>query len=307
MTKVRTLTLCLLAAFALAALTASGASASLPELGGCEAAPTGHGSYKDPACVEKVTGAAKKTEGDYEWYTGADFYSVRNLEQGHGIHGAPFQAFELRIGPTTLETTGGHAITCSGGSGHYRMNLAVSSKEVTDALISLEGCYEVGGEEAECASPEYEGGAEINDQYQYGQEEKGFRGTLGFLEGKGTESPRVGLSLTSFNKYVPGSDPNTAEGLMQAICLGPEGTVEIGGNKKGGNTIISAIEPVDTMTENYTQTYASSAPGLQQWTSFEGKHPSVLDEYVLHNFEQSAWVSSFTDFNEYGIEIKARP
>jgi hypothetical protein len=296
--QVRILGACLLAMLALAAITASGASASLPELGGCEAAPTGHGSYKDSACVEKVTGAAKKAEGDYEWYTGNDFGWVFNREQNID-HGSPEQGFDIAMGATTFETTpGAHQIECSGGYGELHTNLALSTKEVSDALLDFEGCHEVGGEEAECASLGSIGGAEINDKAQVGENE-GFKGTLGFLEGKGGEEPKVGLSLTGFK---------SGEILMTVSCLGPEGTVWIGGTKKA-NTVISTFEPVDTMTKVFTQTYAASTPGVQQWTSFEGKHKSVLDEFVLHNFEQSAWNSTFED-NKEGrklIEIKARP
>jgi hypothetical protein len=297
-----TLGLCLLAMLALAAVTASAASAGLPELGGCEATPVGHGKYSDPACTVKATGAAKKTEGAYEWYTGANFAWVNDLEH-HVAGGQPEQAFEVGIAATTFETTEGHKIECSGGTGHMRMNLEKSTKEVYDGVFDFEGCHEVGGEEAECASPNYEGGAEIND---YGETPaEGFHGTLGFLKGKGGSEPKVGLSLTSFRKYAPES--KTAEVLMYAVCQGPLGTVWIGGEKKGGNAVISLIEPVDTMTENYTQTYAATTAGVQQWGSFEGKHNSVLDEYVLHSFEPSAWVTSFTDFDEYPIEIKAKP
>jgi hypothetical protein len=283
---------------ALGAVIASSASASLPELGGCEPAPVGHGKYKDAACLEKATGAAKKTEGAYEWYTGANFGWVFDLE--HGFRGGnPHENFEIRIGATTFETTpGGHKIECSNGHGETGINLLKSTKEVSDTLLAWEGCYEVGGEEAECSSLGFIGGAEINDYAQY-EEEKGFRGTLGFLEGKGGEDPKVGFSLTSFDK---------AEILTTVACQGPLGTVWIGGEKKGGNAVISAIEPVDTMSRDYTQTFAASKPGVQQWTSFEGKQPAVLDEFVLHNFEQSAWTSTFELEGEgRPIEIKARP
>jgi hypothetical protein len=300
--NVRILGACLLAMLAVAAVTASGASASLPELGGCEAAPTGHGKYKDSSCIEKVTGAAKKTEGDYEWYTGNAFAWVNNREH-HVGGGTPAWRFNVGIGATTFETTGGHQIECSEGHGRLHVNLAQSTKEVFGGTFYFEGCHEVGGEEAECASSGWGGSADINDEGEGNNLEEGFRGTLGFLEGKGGESPKVGLSLTSHGKN---------EILMLAVCLGPEGTVWIGGNKKGGDAVISLIEPVDQMvgegseTAGFTQTYASSGPGLQEWTSFERKHNSVLDEFVQHNFEQSSWNTTFKDTDEYPIEIKAK-
>ena len=65
--------LCIIAMFLVFAVVVAIASAALPEWGGCEAAPMGKGKYRDSACVEKVTLAAKKAEGDYEWYTGENF------------------------------------------------------------------------------------------------------------------------------------------------------------------------------------------------------------------------------------------
>ncbi len=291
-----------LAMLALSAAMAGSASASLPEWGGCEAAPLGHGMYSDSGCTVKA--ANKKTEGDYEWYTGNSFGWVHNRE--HGIdHGSPEVYFAIAIGATTLETTGGDQIACSGGLGELSASLAESTKNVHNVLLDFDGCKEVGGAEAECSSPFYLDGVEnIDNQAEY-DEEAGFRGTLGFLEGKGSEHPTVGLSLTSFNKYVP--ETKEAEILMTAVCEGPLGTVWIGGNKKSGNAIISAIAPVDTMAKTYTQTFAASKPGVQQWSSFEGKHASVLDEFVLHNWEQSAWSTSFEDelSGTRSIEIKA--
>ncbi len=303
MNRVRTLTLCLLAAFALAAVAASTASASLPEWGGCEPAPTGHGKYRDSACIEPVTGAAKKAEGDYEWYTGNNFGWVNNREHGIG-HGTPEVSFEIGIGATTFQTTGGdgNPIACTGGNGRIRMNLAESTKGVHDVLLNFEGCHEVGGGEAQCTSEGASDG-DINDEFQYSDEE-GFRGSLGYLAGKGGADPTVGLSLTTFNKVNP--ETKQPEKLLIAVCNGSLGTVWIGGEKKGGNAVISVIAPVDTMTQTYTQTYAPSSQGVQQWTSFEGTHPSVLDEFVLHSWEQSAWSTSFELKGERRlIEIKA--
>ncbi len=303
MRHLRTLGASLIAMIALGAIIASGASASLPEWGGCEAAVPGHGKYSDSACIVKA--ANKKTEGDYEWYTGSNFGWVHNREHGIG-HGSPEVFFNIAIGPTTFETTGGKAIACSGGLGEIQAHLAKSTKEASEVLLDFSGCKEVGGTEAECSSPFYLDGVENIDNQNQWDEEKGFRGTLGYVAGKGGEHPTVGLSLTSFNKYAPES--KEPEILMTAVCEGAMGTVWIGGaNKKSGNTVISVIEPVDTMTKTLTQTFAASSAGVQQWTSFEGKHSSVLDEFLLNNIEQSAWSTSFEDelSGTRSIEIKA--
>ena len=84
MRQVRMMRLCLVAVCAIVTVVgaAGTASATLPEWGGCEAAPVGKGKYRDPACVEKVTLATKKAEGDYEWYAGENFGWVHQREHG---------------------------------------------------------------------------------------------------------------------------------------------------------------------------------------------------------------------------------
>ena len=60
MKNVRTLTLCLFAVFALGAVLAQGASAKLPEWGGCEAAAPGHGQVQGPGLPRKGHGCREE-------------------------------------------------------------------------------------------------------------------------------------------------------------------------------------------------------------------------------------------------------
>jgi len=121
MKDVRTLALCVLAIFAMCAVTAACASAALPELGRCEKVAKGTGEYKAATC----TGGIILT-GSYDWHPGA----VKPMFVSGG-------------GATTLETTGGVKIACKAvaDEGSYGTPKAVS------ALIRFLGCEDtaIGG------------------------------------------------------------------------------------------------------------------------------------------------------------------
>ena len=321
MRHVRMLGLCLIAMFALAAVAASGASAALPEWGGCEAAAPGLGKYKDPACIEKATGAAKKTEGDYEWYTGENFGWVhqreRGLSHGYGIEELKFKPVE--VGPTTFETTSGKKVECAGSGENAaeenRIQLEAPNR-VKKVILVFIGCHESTGPGEEgkaCHSPNLPGGPAW-EELMIPANEQQFKGKLVFLEGKGTEDPKVGLELTS--AYKPGEEGQNGV-LFEAICTGPHGigTVKIGGNKKGKDTIISLITPVDQMvgegeeTTAFSQLFKGTA-GIQEPSAPEKGGEEFLDETLENETVRSAWNSPFTDVPEEGappIEIKARP
>ena len=333
MRLIRMMGLCLMSVFAMAAVAAATASATLPEWGGCEAAPVGKGKYRDSACVDKVTLAAKKAEGDYEWYTGENFGWVhqreRGLDHGYGIEEYNFSPVE--VGPTTFETVAGKKVECA-GSGESpeesnRIQLE-APKRVKSVLLTFLGCHESTGpgeEGAECHSPGLPGGAGPGEPYEglvtdatAWENEEALKGKLVFVEGKGTENPKVGLSLTSF--YKPGEEgpfgPTNGH-LFEVVCEGPHGigTVWIGGNKKGKNAVISLITPVDEMVGEgesstaFSETFKGTN-GIQEPSAREGGHEEILYETLENETEKSAWNSLFTDPPEEGappIEIKARP
>ena len=94
--------------------------------------------------------------------------------------------------------------------------------------------------------PEWEG---LITDFVQAENEEPIKGKLVFVEGRGTESPELGLSLTAF--YKPGQvvvneyGEEIVEGgyLFEAVCTGPHGigTVWFGGNKKGKNAVLSLI------------------------------------------------------------------
>ncbi len=299
MKHIRTLAVFLAALFA---LTAAGASAksTLPEWGGCEVATNNEGHFGNASCTDPVKRLYGKYAGEYEWNTGAAFHN------GYGIEG---YAFYPVIGATTFETTGGAQIACSGGSGE--INLGPSPGEIKGALLTFAGCKEAGGEQQPCHSAEYFPNGEngyISNEFVKWDEGEGLRGKLGFVAGKRSDSPTVGLSFASFNAFKP--ETKEHERLLTAICRGSLGTVWIGEGKKGKNEVISLITPVDQMTTEYQQVFSQSAPGLQSPAGWEKGGAVYLQEFLLHNWERSSWASLFTDNAEEGappIEIKAVP
>ena len=281
----RTLGFSLLAVLATAAVTASTASASLPEWGGCEPAAPGHGKYSDPACVKKVTLANKKTEGNYEWYTGAAFGFVHQRENGHppslGLQSYHFGENEegpIQIGKSTFETAAHKKMECQDGSIYFLLENA-NTKGVREVWLSLHGCESEG---LPCRNNGSLEEGEISNEEQWLQAE-GLKGTLGYISGKGTEHPVVGLSLTAFNTK---SENIEQRRLLFATCEapGPEsvGNLEIGGNKRGGNAVIALVTPVDQMATEHTLTYTQSA-GVQTPSAFEGKTGGLM------GFTESTW------------------
>jgi hypothetical protein len=304
--RVRTLGILLAAVFALGAPTAAGASAKLPEFGGCEAAPNHEGKYADAGCTEPLKKVYDKYTGGYEWNTGEQFH------RGEGLVPYTFEGGE--IGPTTFETTSGKKIECTGGE--LGETAILGPKAVGEVLTFFTGCEAEG---QECAGKFLEAGT-ISDQpvWRVGE---GFKGELVYVAGKGTSTPTVGLTLTAFRKAGEVYEDShkeivTATGnLFTVVCEGPLGTVEIGGagGKKGekskGNTVISLISPIDEMTKEYTQTFAETG-GVQEPGAAEKGKPLTLQMFLgnENKWVQMGLASTFQDISERGqlpTEIKA--
>lgn len=291
MRHVRMLGLCVIAVFAVSAIAAATASAALPEWGQCYKKGTikiwenreiikYEGKYSNPGCTEPVAkGEHGKYEGEYEW---------RKERKGEG------RVLRNTQGdPITFETPS-KTIECTEGK-KYRFEV-MAPKSISNGYLAFQGCHEVGGAAEPCETPGEEPGI-INNVIEYTDEE-GIVGTLGYLAGKGTENPKVGLSFTS---------PKKGGVLMKVKCNEASEVfpIDIGGEKKSGNSVISSIEPVDQMTEEFTQTFEGSG-GIQEWTAFESSTKKLaLMEFTGSTWEQSAWKSTLTIPSEEPIEIRA--
>ncbi len=307
MRHVRTLLFCVIVALAISAVSVAGASAALPEVGRCE--EKAGGAYEDAACTVK---AHPKRNGHYEWaphetHFGAYYEGDNHLFEALGS-----------VGPTTLETTSGQKILCADTRSYYgeepEMEVAFTpsgSINHDTVLITFTNCKEAGGEEKECYSPggsneeRGEGGTITN--FEFYLEEEGARGRLAILSGKGTQSPTVGLLLTP---NAPSGEDNEFKRILTAECEGPMGTVWIGGEtskKRGLDTIIAQVGPVDQPTSSLTVDFEQSN-GLQKPDTYYG-HPRFLEGFLKNEWEQLGIASSWEVFQRgHGfppVEIKA--
>ncbi len=325
MRHVRMLGLCVAAVFMVSAVVAASASAALPEFGGCEAAAKTekenhkthvttvmwHGKYENAECTnpnqpegKALKGQEKNEKGRYEWYTGEKFGTVWTKERGRETPYGLEQSLEWEFGPVTFETAAGKTITChlgnphefEGGYGELHL-LNKHPNEVNEGRFELQNCESEG---KPCYSQPYE---DVNnrDEWYY---EGGFEGKLGYISGKGTEHPVVGLSLTT-----PKNEEGKPVPLLIANCEGPVGTIVIGGKlkKNEGNAMIAVVTPVDEMTPGVTLAWNESH-GVQEPAKFEtGKNLLLQAEVggVWESIGLQAEVS--VPFGGPKIEIKAIP
>lgn len=271
------------------AVTAATASARLPEWGKCKPTESGKGGrYADPGCTVK-TPAKGSRSGGYEWTPLGEEFQLRPMSL---------------VGTLTFETKAGKKIQCTTLESESHA-MAVGPRGARTPLWELDGCTSEG---RECDSQLSFHKGEINDLYAWFEEPAeegdpvpGWEGQLGFVEGKGGPSPVVGLAYTIKNH----------ERLFEpVICLGPIGTVWLGGERKGGNAFIGAISPVDQMTGEFTETLSQSAPGIQNPTKFQGHKPAVIYAFLEDHWEPVAITATFQYLAEEGeadLEIKAMP
>ena len=294
MRHVRMLGLCVIAAFALGAVAAASASASLPEFGTCREAV--FGKYKDAGCTEPVADRYTN-EGKYEWYSGKHYVSpkgtVRSFEHFH---------LEVELGPTSFETETGKTISCTEGRGEYILGTSKTLRP-GESWLELTGC-ESEGKECKGTLGYSDGPGQMEDLLfvEYENPETGeiepdaLKGKFGFIHAP-TE---VGLDL------APSSKKEKHESMFIAECEGSLAVVYIGGSKHGGNSIISKIEPLNQMTSSFTQEFSGSG-GVQNPLSFEGKKEDVLQEQIHGVWESSAWNGTETLEPEVPTELKTIP
>lgn len=133
--------LCLLAMTAGAGIAASGAAAEAPEFGHCikqvAVAKAFHGKYRDVRCTKAVSPEEEAKSGRWEWAPGP----------------GPNPGLSVTLGPVTLLTISGLAITCNGGAGTGEL-LAGTNKEAS-LTATFTGCN---GNGLPCSTPGNAGG-----------------------------------------------------------------------------------------------------------------------------------------------------
>ncbi|MGH2865799.1 MAG: hypothetical protein ACRDJX_11205 [Solirubrobacteraceae bacterium] len=259
--------------------------------GGAACYATKHGRYANAACT--VSGLKKgKPKGKFEKTGGGAF----TAKSGAAILQAQLDgcdeiaiaacddegedvAFEFYNGETEREekfparegfvNEGYLAVECAGETAS---GTASGSKEVTNVAVVFHGCYSpslgVGCSSASVAEGkpvEGEAGEIVINA---------LKGELGYIEGKGTSDPKVGVLLepavaggdfTTFLCGVPSQDGGAPNGALLVVGEGNAAQghvytneVEPGEGQGGHDGIISPITPVNQMTSTFTQEYTQT-------------------------------------------------
>jgi hypothetical protein len=304
----RMLGLCAVAACAIAVATSASASAALPEWGKCVKVPVTikgkehtKGKYANSNCTEK-------TGGEYEFLKGtAELPStefVNNMTSSEAV----------------LETADGVQVKCTGQSAKGHLS---GTKEVSGVEVKFTGC------QANLLELKCENEFKFNEEtgkYEYVEGEiftRELKGKLGYISGKGTATPVVGLEL----------EPEKKEGLFAFFgCGSKEGGAPIlfsnvgekPGKEKGGDAIISPISPINQMGKETIQTYKEKTKentetheiekekGIQEPSAFENEKPAYLETQILDGFGEITWAKSGQEetavtklVSEEELEIKA--
>jgi hypothetical protein len=273
-----------LAMLVLSAVICTSASATLPEWGRC--VKLAKGKYANAGCTgEKVK------HGGYEWERGTTAIAKRG--------------FTSSGGEAQLRTTEGIGTHCTSETTTGELT---GSKGIGNVEVTFQGC-QVETLGLVCTGGEFEEGSFKQKPGEI--KTRALKGTLGYIEGKGTTSPVVGISLT----------PEAKKGLFAQFICGGVLVVRVGTKPKqgGGDSIISPITPINTMGNTAVQTYTQQqeceegtchATGVQIPTSFEGGKPDVLETEISDNFAEIEWAQSgqtltTTNTLEEEVEIKA--
>jgi hypothetical protein len=200
-------TLCALAVAAGGATATASASAALPEVGRCVA--KAGGAYKGKGCVAL---AAVGKPGAYEWEPGP---------------GAKPQFEASLIASAVLETVGGVKISC----GPSEIVGEWTGAKTATVNLAFHGCQDQ--RKRSCTTPEV--GLQKESEIKT---EKPLDGEIGFISGKGTKTPKVGIDFKS----------KSSEPMLTFTCAKPPAepdpeptswTVE--------GSVIGELKPIDVM------------------------------------------------------------
>ena len=263
------------AACAISALTAGGASA-LPEVGRCVSS-SGSGRYRDSNCTHHAGKPA--SEKNFEWEKGAGGAGRAFTAAGEGEAELESSGLLLSCGLRSPQTT---------ATGEYR-EASGAIKEVTNVVLRLRGC-EVPLLDQPCVTKGASGEEIVTSA---------LRGKLGYISGKGTQAPVVGLELT----------PMAGKKGLVAVCEVFGATFEIGqGAGAGGDRIIATVANANAMSATFGLTFAKKEVGVQSPGSFEGLFKIANLEWrasAEKPFERMTWSLQTTISSEQALEIKA--
>jgi hypothetical protein len=283
---VRIIAVCAVAACAICALAAANASAALPEWGKCVKVPVTvkekvktKGAYANANCTEK-------TGGEYEFLKGTEPIENKDFTN------------TMTTPEAVLEESNGLSVRCTAENATGSLS---GTKEVSDVRVTFTGCR-LPALDFTCENF-FEGKEGV---YAYTEGEirtRPLKGKLGYISGKGTATPVVGLSLTPENKgeFFAVFGCGTS-GLDDPVIFSEVGAKPKGPN--GGKSIISPISPVNTMGTETTQVYTEkkvanpetgaleNVKGVQEPTAFENGKPDFLETRAFDGFGELEWAQS---------------
>jgi hypothetical protein len=120
-------------------------------------------------------------------------------------------------------------------------------------------------------------------------------GILGYIAGKGTATPSVGLSIQPKNAAKRGRLSEFTCGFTTTYVVGEAPATKAVNEKGGGDSVIVSIAPVDEMSAMFTnrasQTETANIP-----SHFEGKRLDVLEAEPKNALEDLPWASAALEF-----------
>jgi hypothetical protein len=270
--------LCLIAAFAVAAITAAGASA-LPEFGKCEKSATHEGKYTDSNCTKKAKLVGGKGTGEFEFHNSLHFtknekeFSNGTGEKVPAVLTSPFhlcipseeKLAKCREGEKEEVFLGEPIrVECKEifDLGEFS---STSSKEVRNIHVTFRGCLADGT--IACSNTASEGVIETNL----------LKGTLGYIKKVAPKEVGVDIKPQSgkvFARFNCAGLLNITVGAATAAegpAYPPSG---------GGDGVLGVATPINEQTSVLTQAFTANEETSENIPSkFEGKPLQVLEDW----------------------------
>jgi hypothetical protein len=329
MKNVRTLGICLIAAFALTAIAATTASAErLPAWGQCEATESGTGGrYADSACTQPVRKVYGVYPGGFEWYPLTEAaHESTGLISDLEYKGAAFERGIVQpVSEMTLTFADGRRLTCEGLEPEAEVPLTGPRGTAIAPDLSFPGCHTEAGDACHSIDTRTSGTAitisavawENGEEKADGEEGYGpsWLGKLAFVEGRRTTDPSVGMV---YKVELPKEHQTFT---AQINCEAGEGeqvlSFVIGGHR-GGEELTMPITPVNEMSPSFTTEFRQ-AGGVQQPASLEGHATKPIEALVAAErwepigieatmlFPAEIYEHNAHDHTRHELELKATP
>jgi hypothetical protein len=282
---------CLVTMIVVVAVMTGSASAKLPEWGKCQASATHEGRYADAGCTEPVRKVYQKYTGGYEWSP--------LLESTSGNDGAHLQVTEgsgVVQAPVSIELKDGYSITCSTGLLPETEVMLRDATSTTAPDFAYGGC--INSEGKECVTAGAANEAEINDENAW---RKGFEkepgswtGKTMFIEGRRGSTPAAGI--------VYKTEEPRGRFFQQIVCEGEAVHAFVIGGDKRGEELTTEIQPVNTMTEEYTAILKQSG-GVQLPEALERHATKPLEALVNGERWETIGIEATMVFPQITIEL----